>query len=127
MIAVDASAVLAIHLGELERAEFTAKILRSQSAISPVNLWEVLVRADAIDGEAGRRKAEQLVEWLGIEAAPIDMETTRLAVDAFARYGKRTPAKLNLGDCFAYALAKQRDTPLLYKGDDFAKTDITAA
>jgi ribonuclease VapC len=48
-------------------------------------------------------------------------------VEAETRFGKRTPARLNLGDCFAYALAKERNLPLLYKGDDFSRTDIEPA
>lgn len=127
MIVVDASAILAIHLAEPERDHFEDRILSANSLISPVNLWETLVRAEALDGEVGRTKIEQLIECLGVQTVPLDMETTRLAADAFARFGKRTPARLNMGDCFAYALAKSRDAPLLYKGNDFDKTDVVAA
>lgn len=127
MIVVDASAVLAIHFAEPERDAFTEKILKTPSVMSPVNAWESLVRAQAMDAVDGREKLERLIATLGIEIAPVDAQTARLAADAFARFGKRTPAALNLGDCFAYALAMQRNAPLLYKGGDFGKTDVAAA
>ena len=65
-----------------------------------------------------------------MQIAVVDMPaaTADLAIDAYARYGKgRHPAALNFGDCFAYACAKHFDVPLLYKGNDFAQTDIGAA
>lgn len=68
-----------------------------------------------------------MIAELGVTIAPASADTARLARDAERDFGKRTPARLNLGDCFAYALAKGRDLPLLYKGDDFAKTDIRSA
>ncbi len=128
MIVADASAILAILLDEPERQRFI-ELLNDNAEIlmSPVNYWEVLVRALASDGPSGRERAEHVIASFGIEIAQIDADITRAAVDAFARYGKRAPAKLNMGDCFAYALAKQRNAPLLYKGADFAHTDIVAA
>jgi ribonuclease VapC len=63
-----------------------------------------------------------------VEIAAVDAELARLAADAFARFGKgRHRAGLNYGDCFAYALAKARRAPLLFKGDDFVHTDIEPA
>ena len=65
---------------------------------------------------------------LGIQIAEVTLEQAGLAVDAFLRYGKgRHRAALNLADCFSYALAKSRNAPLLFKGDDFSRTDIEAA
>jgi len=129
MIVVDASAIVAIYLGEPERRGFVRRIKQAVAGaiMSPVNLWEALACAHAVNGDAGRLRMERLIARLGIQIAPIDAETARLAAEAFARFGKRTPAALNLGDCFAYALAKQRGAPLPYKGDDFARTDIAAA
>lgn len=126
MIVVDASAILAIHLAEPEREAFAEKLLHAQAVMSPVNAWEAFVRAEALDPQ-GRVKIAQLIASLAIEIVPMDSEAAHLAADAFARYGRRTPARLNLGDCFAYALAKQRNAALLYKGGDFAQTDIAAA
>ena len=65
---------------------------------------------------------------IGSRSSPFEPETAALAIDAYARFGKgRHPAGLNFGDCFAYACARHFDVPLLYKGDDFALTDIRAA
>ncbi len=127
MIVVDASAVLAIYLEEADGPSLRVVIARTESAvISPVNLWEILVRAERLNGAVGRREAEALVVDLGVEVVDVDHAQVALAADAFARFGGR-PARLNLGDCFAYALAKSRGAPLLFKGGDFAATDISAA
>ena len=79
-------------------------------------------------GEAGVARLNMLLHEAGIEIATVDSEQARTAIDAFRRFGKgRHPAGLNFGDCFAYALAAATGEPLLFKGDDFAKTDIVAA
>jgi len=130
LIVVDASAVVAILLGEPEAADFTARLRDepNQRVISSVNYWEVLARAEVAKGEIGRLEAESLLQALRIEVLPVDAALTRLAIEAFVRFGRRTPAKLNLGDCFAYALARTHgDGALLYKGDDFARTDLRSA
>lgn len=129
MMIVDASAIIAILLGEPEQEAFKAALKAAPSkAMSAINFWEVLVRAHGLSGPAGREQAEALVRAFGIEIVGVDVEQTRAAADAFARYGRRTPAALNLGDCFAYTLAKTHgDGILLYKGDDFRRTDIKSA
>lgn len=125
MIVVDASAVLAIYFNEPERQVFLAKITEASAALmSPVNAWEVFARTESADGPAGRAMAEQLLEALGVSVPSLGLTEVREAADAFARYGRRTPAGLNLGDCFAYALARSHDAPLLFKGEDFTKTDV---
>ena len=64
----------------------------------------------------------------GAEVVGVTPEQAEIAVEAFRRFGRgRHPARLNIGDCFAYALAKRRGEPLLFKGDDFAQTDIEPA
>jgi ribonuclease VapC len=72
-----------------------------------------------------------LLEFLGfpfIEIEPVDAEQALVAVDAYRRFGRgRHPARLNFGDTFAYALARQKDLPLLFKGDDFSLTDVRPA
>lgn len=127
MIVVDASALLAVLFEEPEGVGFTTKIVGNPAIMSPVNFWEALVRAHAVDNMKGRAAVEALITALGVEIVPTDAEVARLAADAFARFGRRTPAGLNLGDCFAYVLAKQRNAPLLFKGDDFTKTDVALA
>ena len=70
---------------------------------------------------------DNLIDKLGIEIVPVDREQALLAREAFRRFGKgRHKAGLNLGDCFAYALAKENSCRLLYVGADFAKTDVAS-
>ena len=71
---------------------------------------------------------DELIMEFGIRIAPVDASQARIAAQGFAKYGKgRHAAGLNFGDLFAYAPAKTRDEPLLFKGDDFAKTDVKRA
>ena len=72
-----------------------------------------------------RREVEQVVADLSLQLVPIDSKELDVALDAYERYGKgRHRARLNMGDCFAYACAKTNNARLLYKGDDFAHTDL---
>lgn len=127
MIAVDTSVFVAIFLLEPEAERFTDALATSPgSCMSAGNYLEAAMVAS--------RKAEgraELDAWIvlhRIEVVPVDLTIAQLAADAFARFGKgRHPAGLNYGDCFAYALVKSLDAPLLYKGKDFPQTDIRAA
>ncbi|MGE5501489.1 MAG: type II toxin-antitoxin system VapC family toxin [Ignavibacteriales bacterium] len=128
MIAVDASALLAILLDEPEGEAFAECIaLAGGGVISAVNLWEVLVRAQSVETRLARPQVEAILTDLNIAVVAASAAHARAAADAFARYGRRTPADLNLGDCFAYALAAEEGDGLLFKGNDFPKTDIKAA
>ncbi len=130
MIAVDASAICAIVFGEPERAAFLAALEAADNAlISPVNRWEAAVSVHRRrPGVAGERVVQDILTRAGIGVADIGAAEAEAAFDAWRNFGKgRHPAGLNLGDCFAYALAKSRDLPLLFKGDDFAKTDVRSA
>ena len=85
--------------------------------------------ADSVDEERSLKRS--LGTWdlalMGIEMIAVPPATARLALDAFERYGKgRHPARLNFGDCFAYACARHFGQPLMFKGSDFAQTDIEA-
>ncbi len=98
------------------------------SAMSPVNFLEAAVRVDGMKEEAKSRKLDALLEALSVEIALITPEQARIAREAYRAFGKGNhPARLNLGDCFAYALSKARGEPLLFKGDDFRLTDVEAA
>ncbi|MCP1198753.1 type II toxin-antitoxin system VapC family toxin [Notoacmeibacter sp. MSK16QG-6] len=123
---VDASAILAILLHEEERQVFRRLIASESCRLSPVNLWEVAAK---LEREAGQ--SIDLSVWLDasqIAIEPITAQHAETAIEARRRYGKgEHPARLNLGDCFAYALAKTTGEPLLFKGDDFRQTDIEAA
>ena len=97
-------------------------------AMSPVNFLEAAVRIDQYGSEDKSQKLDQLIQAFSIDIVNVTPEQTRLAREAYRRFGKGNhPAKLNLGDCFAYALAMARREPLLFKGDDFRMTDIEAA
>jgi ribonuclease VapC len=126
---VDASALLAIVLGEPDRERFYNSLGRSvDSAISAVNYVEAGIRADR-DRVPGRGQfLDEIIDRFAVSVATITPEQARMAREAYQRYGKGNhPAHLNLGDCFAYALAKARREPLLFKGEDFTKTDIDPA
>lgn len=126
---VDASAVLAILFGEPERMAFRAAISKAeQPTISPVNYLEVCLRIDRGTMPELSENLDPLMNTLGPIIATLGEEQAHLAREAYQRFGKGNhPAKLNLGDCFAYALAKVRGEPLLYKGGDFGLTDVEAA
>jgi len=128
VITVDASAVLAIIMKEPDGPAFAECLaVAGGGVMSAVNFWEVMVRAEVDGGAAGRSKAEQLFHELNIVVAPADAGLAKAAADAFARYGRKTPANLNLGDCFAYALAAEQGEGLLFKGNDFPRTDVKSA
>jgi ribonuclease VapC len=91
----------------------------------------VLEAAIAIEAKLGEAGGAELDLWLykaGVEIVPVDVDQADLARRAWRRFGKgRNSAGLNFGDCFSYALAALRQEPLLFKGDDFLRTDIEAA
>ena len=126
---VDTSALLAILQDEPERRAFADAIEGAASCrISAANLVEVSIVVEARHGAEGVRVLDRLLEIAAIEVVPVDLAQARLARDAWQRFGKgRHPAGLNFGDCFAYALAMSLREPLLYKGEDFACTDVASA
>lgn len=126
---IDASAIVAIMLGEPERARFSRAVLSQPIRLtSAPTLFEATMVVLGRKGEPGVAELDAFIEKVGIETVPFTAEQVGLAVAAFRRFGKgRHPAGLNFGDCFSYALAKATAEPLLFKGDDFAKTDIVPA
>ncbi len=127
MMVVDASAIVAILLDEPEREQFYEMLLATPAVLSPVGYWEAAVRVGGVFGPDGRKKMDTLLEQLSVVVMPATGQTANLAVEAERRFGKRTSAKLNLGDCFAYALAREQNAPMLYKGDDFGLTNVASA
>lgn len=125
---VDASALLAILFSEPERRAFSLALSHASSALlSPVNWYEAAVKAES-HGTRELTALESVMQRIGIQIVPIDEGQMQLAHGAWRKYGKgRHRAGLNMGDCFAYALAKQRGEPLLFKGNDFIHTDIKSA
>lgn len=127
---VDASAILAILFDEPEGQQMEDALIaaKARPVISPVNFLEAAVRVDQFGSDAKSRKLDDLIESLAIEITTVTPEQARLAREAYQTFGKGNhKAKLNLGDCFAYALSKARRQPLLFKGDNFRMTDIEAA
>ncbi|HEX4769085.1 MAG TPA: type II toxin-antitoxin system VapC family toxin [Lichenihabitans sp.] len=127
MIVVDSSAVVAIRLEEPERDRFVAALVQSdRSCMSAVNVYETAVVLRQRSGSPAVDLVSEFLSDFGIEIVPFDHIQARAASLAYDRYGKGidAKAKLNLADCAAYALAKTLDVPLLFKGQDFAETDI---
>jgi ribonuclease VapC len=128
-LVVDSSALLAIVLREPDGLSFFEALVNAErSLLSCMNLHETRIVTLSRVGEAGILKLHELLESQAVEFANFDESQARVAFEAFARFGKgRHPARLNLADCAAYALARSLDAPLLFKGDDVRLTDVTPA
>jgi ribonuclease VapC len=126
---IDTSAIVAILNDEPERRAFNEVIEQSDTCLlSVASFLETSIVIENYRGYEGLRDFDLLVAATGIELTPVDADQAHIAREAFRRYGKgRHPAALNFGDCFSYALAKATGFPLLFKGEDFTKTDIHAA
>lgn len=129
MIAVDASALVAIVRGEPERGKFIEAIRADgQAVMSAPGYFESAMVCESAPGRALFDRELMVLRGLGFAVVSFDDVQAELARDGFRRYGKgRHAAGLNFGDCFAYALAKALDAPLLFKGTDFGKTDVMRA
>ena len=125
---VDTSALMAILLDEPEAERFGRTVAEApQAALSAANYVEFGMLAHTRRNLSVARIDLVLDRW-GVTVVPVSPAQARLAVEAFARYGKGLhPARLNYGDCLAYALAKERGEPLLFKGGDFSRTDVVPA
>ena len=126
---IDTSALLCILQDEPERRDFNRLIESADFCrISTATFVEASIVVEARYGTDGTRDLDLLMAKAGIEQVPLNEEQAGLARRAFRLYGKgRHPAGLNYGDCFSYALARSLEQPLLFKGDDFTKTDIGPA
>ena len=126
---IDTSALLAILQDEPERRSFNEAIEAADSRVMSVaNYVEVSIVIESRYGAEGLRELDRFVDRAGIDLVGVDAGQGKIARDAFSRFGKgRHPAALNFGDCFAYALARTLAQPLLFKGDDFAKTDLATS
>lgn len=132
MIFVDASALCAILLNETDSDRFAEKLMnRAGLVTSAIAVFEAVAAvARSVNGgvAAARHDVADLLEANSIRLVPIGDAERELALDAFDRFGKgRHPARLNMGDCFAYACARTHGAALLFKGDDFSLTDIPVA
>ena len=127
---VDASALIAIIAGELEQDSLGSR-LRDE----PDRLWSAMSCWEAISGlrssygwsmAAARDEVETTAERFAMRLVEVGEQERTMALDAYERFGRSSghAAKLNMGDCFAYACAKANDAKLLYKGNDFSRTDL---
>jgi ribonuclease VapC len=123
---IDSSALIAVLLGEPEAESFARLIANDPKRfISAFTALETSIVIEAKKGEAGSGEFDLLLNLTQIKIVPMDAKQFRIARLAWKNYGKgRHPAGLNIGDCCSYALAKHLGEPLLFKGDDFTKTDI---
>ncbi len=130
MIFVDASALVAIIKAEPERTLLLDRFTSFERGFwSPMSCWEAV---SALASSYGMPFASAVTEVrntakiMRLKLVEIDEDELDAALNAYERYGRRSghPAKLNMGDCFAYACAKTNGAQLLYKGDDFSKTDL---
>jgi ribonuclease VapC len=123
---IDTSAIVAIALNEPDAAELEVRIADDPlRLISAATVLEATVVLETRLGDAGGREFDLWLLKIGAEILPVDVEQADAARRAWRRFGKgRHAAALNYGDCFSYALALTRGEPLLFKGEDFAKTDV---
>jgi ribonuclease VapC len=122
----DTSALLALLLDESEAEEFRAAVEEDTTRlVSAATLLETAIVIEVRKGEPGGRELDSLIHKAEVVVVPVDVEHVAEARRAYRRFGKgRHAAGLNFGDVFAYALARTSGERLLFKGDDFGKTDI---
>ena len=123
---IDTSAVIAVLQNEPERRAFNEAIEAAERrAMSTATFVETSIVIESRYGADGLRDLDLFIAKADIELVPVDVEQANAARRAFSEYGRgRDPAGLNFGDCFSYALAKVLRVPLLFKGDDFVRTDV---
>jgi ribonuclease VapC len=126
---LDTSAVVAILQAEPERDRFIDALAAAEDAlISAATLLECSIVMHRRAGDQAIERLDELLQSAGVRCVALDVAQAHAAREAWARYGKgRSAAALNFGDCFSYALATTTGHPLLYKGGDFAHTDVLSA
>ncbi|MDR0592118.1 MAG: type II toxin-antitoxin system VapC family toxin [Bifidobacteriaceae bacterium] len=128
-IVADTSVLAAVVLGE-DDAEALAGVLLQEAGdvhVGAATFLEAGIVLHSRQGEAAVADLRLLLNSIGARTVPFDEEQAELALAAWRRFGKgRHPAALNYGDCMAYALSKRLGLPLLYKGEDFGLTDVSA-
>lgn len=126
---IDTSAIIAVLCDEPERRHFNELIEADPTRlVSAASMLESAIVLGARFGRGGVDDLEAFIAQAGIAVRAFTASQARLASDAYQRYGRGNHrANLNFGDCFAYALAQETGEPLLFKGKDFAQTDVTPA
>lgn len=125
---IDTSAIAAILFGESEGERLAHAVAADATRLmSSFTALECAIVVEARKGEAGARELDLLLHRADVRIVALDSDQVELARNAWRHYGKgRHAAGLNVGDCCAYALAQTSGEPLLFKGGDFAQTDVTA-
>ena len=129
-VIVDSSALVAILRNEADAAVYTAAIENVfECRISAATFVETAIVIDGYRNPTASRRFDDLLREARILIEPVTESQARIARDAYRDFGRGSghPARLNYGDCFAYALAREWADPLLFKGDDFTRTDIESA
>ena len=127
---IDTSAIIAVLRDERDAVSFSRAIADATTRrISAVNFVESAVVIDASRDPIATRRFDDFMKEASILIEPVTAQQAQIARAAYRDFGKGSghPARLNFGDCFAYALAKESSAPLLFKGKDFAQTDIAVA
>jgi ribonuclease VapC len=126
---IDSSALLAVLLNKPQASQLAEAMAKDPRRLtSSFSALETAVVIETKKGEGGGRELDLLLHRAQIEIAALDAGQFEIARRAYRQFGKgRHPAGLNIGDCCAYALSKSSGEPLLFIGEDFARTDVTAA
>lgn len=126
---IDTSAIVAILRDEPERETFADLLAGAEDPLmSAATYFECSMVVHRRVGPRAMQRLDDLLQVIGVRVTALDIAQAHAARDAWSRYGKgRSPAALNFGDCFSYALATTTGRPLLFKGADFAHTDVTPA
>ena len=126
---VDTSALIAVIRNEPEARQFVELLGANPARMSAANWLEAAMVADGSTDRGAGDRLDHLIELAEVEIIDVTAAHARKARAAFRRYGKgsSSPARLNFGDSFAYALAAISDEPLLFKGEDFTHTDVLSA
>ena len=126
---IDSSAIVAILREEPETGRFIERLEGDPTRLmSAASYLEAAIIIEDRFGYDGIRDLKLFLNEAGVDIEPVTFDQAEIAREAYRRYGRGNhPAALNYGDCFAYALAKAADEPLLFKGDDFSRTDVVPA
>jgi ribonuclease VapC len=127
---VDTSAVVAILKNEPDTQTYAEAIERAKVVrISAASYLEAHIVVERFREPILKARLEEILENPGLIVEPVTVEQARIARQAYRDYGRGSghPANLNFGDCFSYALAREKREPILFKGDDFSQTDLRSA
>ena len=124
---VDTSALLAVLFQEAEASRIARAMVSDPRRLAcAFTVLETAIVVEARKGEAGGRELDLLLHRIGLESVPLTASHVEVARDAWRKFGRGVhPANLNIGDCCAYALARVSGEPMLFKGNDFGKTDVS--